>query len=47
MLKDDFPWDMSTEAGATRRRGKEANGSNENLVDGLKVSAPKLIPGAV
>lgn len=29
---------MSTESGATRRRGKEANGSSENLVDGLKES---------
>lgn len=31
---------MSTEAGATRRRGKEgfpANGSNEDLLDGMKV----------
>lgn len=33
---------MSTEAGATRRRGKDglaANGSSENLVDGVKVGA--------
>lgn len=31
---------MSTDAGATRRRGKEglaANGSSEDLVDGMKV----------
>ena len=31
---------MSTDAGATRRRGKDgfaANGSSEDLVDGMKV----------
>ena len=31
---------MSTEAGATRRRGKEGfatNGSSEDLLDGMKV----------
>lgn len=34
------PWEMSTDAGATRRRGKDgfaANGSSEDLVDGMKV----------
>lgn len=34
------PWEMSTDAGATRRRGKEglaANGSSEDLLDGIKV----------
>lgn len=29
---------MSTEAGATRRRGKDSNGSSENLADALKKS---------
>ncbi|XP_068703938.1 phosphatidate cytidylyltransferase 1-like [Montipora capricornis] len=34
---------MTTEVGTTRRRGKDSNGSNENLVDGLKESRTTVI----